>query len=56
MIIDKYQINSLEELRQIVLTNKAQDSVLAERASVEASLKRLSTDYIDLYWTHCWIH
>ena len=34
--------------------NAGGNSRKALRAALEASLKRLGTDYIDLYWLHCW--
>ncbi len=34
--------------------NSGGNSRRALRTALEASLRRLGTDYIDLYWLHCW--
>ena len=40
-----------KEHRKITGTNLSPDYI---RKACESSLKRLNTDYIDLYWLHCW--
>ena len=37
--------------KKIIGTNLKPDYI---RKACELSLKRLNTDYIDLYWLHCW--
>ena len=37
-------------------TNAAGNSRKGLRQSVEASLRRLRTDYLDLLWVHAWDH